>query len=50
MLEITDLAEVENKYLDIEDIKPFPELPICILIPTQDKDSRKKIKESLQHQ
>ena len=50
MLAITDLSEVENKYLDIEDIRPFPELPICVLIPTQDKDERRLIKESLQRQ
>ena len=50
ILSITDLSEVEKKYIDIEDIKPFPELPICVLIPTMNKDTKRLIKESLQRQ
>lgn len=34
MLSITDLLQVEDKYIDIDNIRPFAELPICVIVPS----------------
>ncbi len=39
LFEIRDLGEKADKFLDIEELAIFPELPFCILVtPSQQKE------------
>ena len=50
MLKFQDIYTVSEQYINIDSVRPFPELPICVLAVGRTKEQIEEVQESIRKQ